>query len=165
MNYDRIETDALPRVCRAPDCVADPQPDSLYCARHARARTAQWFDHRLRQKRSAELRFQRRVAPNLRTNLYAIADGAVIKFGMAAKPPARLKDLQVSHARELNLLGWAACDRQLERDVHEFCREHRVRGEWFRREGRAVIVERLVVRGDTPGLYALIGRELPAALF
>ncbi len=67
--------------------------------------------------------------------IYAIRrpDTQEIKIGWTADPVARLRNLQVAHARPLELAVAYAVDlpSNLERQLHaQFC-AHRLRGEWY----------------------------------
>lgn len=155
----------LPGLCNAGGCLKDPAPGQRYCWQHLRSRDVQAQELRDRE-RAAQARRLQRVAPSLKAQLYVIgvAESDLMKFGVSSKPQARLGDLQVANPLPLVLIAHVGCDRQLEKDVHEYCAEQRVRGEWFRRAGRAAIVERLVIENDAISIYDLIGRKPPWSL-
>lgn len=54
-----------------------------------------------------------------------------IKVGISKNPPARLSDLQTSHARRLRLLAIIPGDYKTEAALHELFRNARLSGEWF----------------------------------
>lgn len=161
-----LETDYLPSLCEANGCTADPAPGTRFCRFHLRSRSLQAEQHRHMQRKAFSFRVKR-VAPLLGTKLYAIgiAESPVIKFGISHDPRSRMGDLQVSQPLTLHMVGFVGCDRQLERDVHLYCAEHRVRGEWFRIEGRAKAIVQLIVAGDPLSIYSLVGRDPPTAIF
>lgn len=163
---DNPASDYLPDLCAAPGCLADPVRGGRYCRRHLRSREIQAKQHQERQLQSLLSRIKR-ITPDIRTKLYAIeiVGSDAVKFGMSANPIARMYDLQISHPVPLSLLGHVGCDRQLEKDVHLFCAEHHIRGEWFRQEGRARSIIDLIVAGDPLPIYELVGRSPPSAIF
>jgi DNA-binding XRE family transcriptional regulator len=74
--------------------------------------------------------------------VYAIADtNGAVKIGYAADPIARVAGLATGHPGVLTLLGMAVGTEAHEAECHRLFRAHRIRGEWFRREG---IVETFV---------------------
>lgn len=106
--------------------------------------------------------YQAREGP---LQLYAIFDGEALKFGVAKDPEWRLSQFQTGNSRELLLLGSTLADRKLEREVHRYCKDQRIRrSEWFVREGRAIEIEVLIVRGDHRPIFGLMGREVPEKL-
>ena len=163
---DKPAIDYLPDLCAADGCLADPAPGGRYCRRHLRSRQIQAQQHQQRQDDAVQARI-RRVSRDLGVKLYAIeiVGTPVVKFGMSRNPTSRMMDLQVSHPVPLHLLGHVGCDRRLEKDVHLYCAQHHVRGEWFRQEGRATEVIGLIKSGDPISIYKLIGRDPPSTIF
>lgn len=159
---EALDSSFLPSLCAADGCLADPAPAQRYCWRHLKSREVQARDIRARQQAAVDRRL-RKVERNFRWHLYAIEVEAsdLVKFGVSARPTDRLAALQTSNPMPLRMVGHVGCHKELERYVHEFCVEHRVRGEWFRRTGRVAIVERMIVDGDTIGIYDLIGVKPP----
>ena len=70
-------------------------------------------------------------------NLYAITDGTYVKLGYSSNIPARIKAMQTGHPEPLTLswkyyTGTTESEaKRLETKLHRFCRNHKVRGEWF----------------------------------
>lgn len=67
--------------------------------------------------------------------VYAIECGDAVKIGYARDPVRRLSELNVGSANTHRLLGYAVGTKQHERELHQLCFPHRIRGEWFRKEG------------------------------
>jgi hypothetical protein len=155
----------LPSLCNANGCLKDPAPGRRYCWQHLRSREVKSSELREREKASQARRLNR-VAPSLRVKMYAVGVVAsdLIKFGVSVNPEKRLNGLQTANPLPLELIAYVGCDRDLEADVHQFCSEQRVRGEWFRRAGRAALVERLIIEGNPIAIYDLIGRKPPWSL-
>lgn len=72
-------------------------------------------------------------APSADVNTYFITDGDAIKIGAATNVAARLASLQTSHPKPLSVVGVVIGGD--ERSFHETFAKHRIRGEWFGREG------------------------------
>lgn len=150
--------DVLPRVCIGDGCLAEPAPGNDFCFRCIRSKNRPVRDYHAKIENNAE-RLARRLAARLRPRLYAVAFDQNVKFGITTDVRSRLSQLQTSTPIELKLLGHVGCDRQLERDVHVLCAAQAVRGEWFRREGTALEVERLIVADNVLAIYRMVGRE------
>ena len=72
--------------------------------------------------------------------LYAIVGGVNVKLGVSVKPKERLKALQTGNGENLKIY-WTyhvgKCRQQAysqEKKLHRFCKDYRVRGEWFTNE-------------------------------
>ena len=67
--------------------------------------------------------------------LYAIqaTDGGPVKFGRAANPQGRMASMASGNPKELRLVASCATTEDVasERAIHELCKPHRIRGEWF----------------------------------
>jgi hypothetical protein len=155
----------LPSLCNANGCLKDPAPGKRYCWQHLRSRAVQATELREREQ-AAKARRLSRVAPSLRVKLYAIGiTGAdLLKFGVSVAPVKRLNALQTANPLPLELIAHVGCDRNLEGDVHQYCAAQHVRGEWFKRAGRAAVVERLIIENNPLAIYDLIGRKPPWSL-
>jgi hypothetical protein len=64
--------------------------------------------------------------------IYFITDGEAIKVGSAICVESRCRELQVSHYRELRIIGKLRGTRKQERALHMRWGRFRIRGEWFR---------------------------------
>lgn len=64
---------------------------------------------------------------------FIAAQSGPIKIGMAANPKARLAGLQTSHHERLELLATCRGGANQERLYHYQFKEHRLKGEWFKR--------------------------------
>lgn len=58
------------------------------------------------------------------------SDGPV-KIGWSLHPEARMADLQTSTPRKLVMLATIRGGRELEQKIHDYFKDHRIRGEWF----------------------------------
>lgn len=70
--------------------------------------------------------------------LYAISDGEIIKLGYTSDIKSRIKSLQTSNSKYL-FLAWkyyvGRCVKKAriaECKLHRRCRDHKIRGEWFK---------------------------------
>lgn len=77
--------------------------------------------------------------------VYVISDGSNIKIGMSNNVEARLKNLQTSNSSEL-LVVWkyytGRCSKEaakVEKMLHRACKEHHIRGEWFKMDGLPIV--------------------------
>lgn len=95
--------------------------------------------------------------------LYAISDGAAVKFGVSNDVARRLASLQTCTPRKLELLASIYCSEEVERDVHSYLKSSRVSGEWFQWNAIAKAIVLLMKANDLVGLLDLMGIE-PAAL-
>lgn len=95
--------------------------------------------------------------------VYAISDGrGAVKIGYAADPIRRLSELSVGRADALRLLGMARGDKRHEAQCHHLLRAYRIKGEWFRHEGR---VSLLVDMLPAPGISRPIAARKVARRF
>jgi CHAD domain-containing protein len=69
--------------------------------------------------------------------LYAISDGVAVKLGFSYRPVLRMKEMQTSHQTQLSIL-WkyyvgttSSLAAKQEKKLHRFCKQYRIRGEWF----------------------------------
>lgn len=72
-------------------------------------------------------------------HIYFIKSPALnaIKIGFSAhNPMTRLSACQTGNADDLIMLGWCAGYESTERKYHEWLSDCRIRGEWFRLEGK-----------------------------
>jgi hypothetical protein len=61
----------------------------------------------------------------------------VVKIGFTSSSPfGRLCNLQTSHYLELQIVMVIEGDKEFEKKLHWKFSEYRIRGEWFRREGK-----------------------------
>lgn len=67
--------------------------------------------------------------------VYAIESGDAVKIGFSKDPISRLTELNIGAPGKHRLIGFARGDKCHEREIHEICRNQRIRGEWFRNEG------------------------------
>jgi len=76
-----------------------------------------------------------------------------VKIGKSRDPVSRINNLQTSSPTELRTLFILEGDR--EREMHTLFAEYRIRGEWFRVEGRLkqFIIEHLGTPQDGPPFY------------
>lgn len=80
--------------------------------------------------------------------IYVIAeagdDTGPVKIGVTTGPPShdtvkeRLSSIQCGNHRTLEVIAMARGEAELERLLHRRFRAHRLRGEWFRREGEVL---------------------------
>ena len=71
--------------------------------------------------------------------VYAIDDGqGCVKIGWAKDPVRRLREMNVSDAGRLTLIGSARGTRAHEAEAHALLKPWRARGEWFRKEGHVL---------------------------
>lgn len=81
---------------------------------------------------------------------------AFVKIGITARHDIslRLTGLQNGNPHKLIVLGTAHWPDSTERNIHRFLKAYRVRGEWFRMEGKALEVLAAIKIG-TEGMMAL----------
>ena len=71
--------------------------------------------------------------------VYAIDNGqGCVKIGWAKDPVRRLREMNVSDAGRLTLIGSAWGTRAHEAETHALLKHWRTRGEWFRKEGHVL---------------------------
>lgn len=86
---------------------------------------------------SRNLKTKRKAARESKYWLYAITDGQDVKLGFSSNVQKRLKSLQTSQASELVVLWKFYTGRgrktasNAEKCLHRFCKEFKIRGEWF----------------------------------
>lgn len=71
--------------------------------------------------------------------VYAIESGDAVKIGFAKDPVRRLSELNVGAPGTHRLVGFARGSKRHEAEIHEICQAHRIRGEWFRKEGYVLL--------------------------
>lgn len=71
--------------------------------------------------------------------VYAIESGDAVKIGFAKDPVRRLSELNVGAPGTHRLIGFARGGKHHEAEIHEICQAHRIRGEWFRKEGYVLV--------------------------
>jgi len=65
--------------------------------------------------------------------IYFIRAGDAVKIGFTrGDPRKRVAALQTGNAEHLRLLTYLAGHSDMEVELHDVLREHRIRGEWFR---------------------------------
>jgi hypothetical protein len=65
-------------------------------------------------------------------SVYFISSGDAVKIGVAKNPEARLRDLQVGNANQLEILATiSGAGRHEEDSLHKLFEPFRLRGEWF----------------------------------
>lgn len=69
--------------------------------------------------------------------IYAITCGDFVKIGYSANPKSRLTKINSDNIFQCRLVGFYEGDREEERAVHLYLREHRYLKEWYRIEGLA----------------------------
>jgi DNA-binding transcriptional regulator YdaS (Cro superfamily) len=67
--------------------------------------------------------------------VYAIDGGDAVKIGWATNPVRRLSELNVGSPRRHTLIGFKVATKFDERRIHSECSQHRIRGEWFLKDG------------------------------
>lgn len=80
--------------------------------------------------------------------LYAISNGEELKLGFSKNPKQRLLDLQTATTKKLSLI-WqyplgpcqAIQAQIIEKRLHELCKAHRIRGEWFHKGAENLLHE------------------------
>ena len=84
------------------------------------------------------------------SHVYIIAESKIspVKIGVAGSLNGRLRELQIGNPRRLRLLysievGGHRRARRVESMVHALCAEHRIRGEWFKREAVKIAIHYL----------------------
>jgi hypothetical protein len=70
------------------------------------------------------------------TQIYVLGFAQYIKIGWTSNLERRLRDIEQGLPEVPTLLGTLAGTRRVERSLHIKFEEYRIRGEWFRREGR-----------------------------
>jgi hypothetical protein len=75
--------------------------------------------------------------------VYFISDGTAIKIGVSTDPSRRVKGLQTSHHRQLQVLATIPGGYEKEAELHGIFASTRLAGEWFE---------------DTPELRAYISQ-------
>jgi len=144
-------------ICAGDGCLGEAAPGGMFCYRCIRSKAKPVRDYKAKVEENTEAMLLLRQA-RLRPRLYAVASGQAVKFGITTNIKSRASDLQVAHPEPLVWIGHIGCDRQLERDVHALCSAERMRGEWFRREGTALVVEHYIAKKDSLAVYRLVGR-------
>jgi hypothetical protein len=76
--------------------------------------------------------------------IYAIECGDAIKIGRSWHPAARMKSLQSFCPLPFRLIGMIEGTHVEERELHSLCKNARIRGEWFRKEGAVLEFLRLI---------------------
>jgi len=75
--------------------------------------------------------------PAKKHNLYAVSNGEHVKLGISTNIGKRIKSMQTSSAKELNLVWRFYVGKnkkiayQYEKKLHKLCKKHKVKGEWF----------------------------------
>jgi hypothetical protein len=149
------DTHFLPSICEAAGCLQDAAPGNRFCWKHIRSRVIAIKTQAERQKHSV-VDMVARKQRMMRSKVYAVACGDAVKFGVAVDPKSRFSGLQTGSPFRLELLGAIGCERRIEKDIHAYCADHHLRGEWYRREGRASDIVRLIVSEDVVRLYELV---------
>jgi hypothetical protein len=67
-------------------------------------------------------------------------DRQAVKIGIARYPWARICELRIGSPVPLDLLAHVPGDARDERDLHEYFRESRMHGEWFRRTSELIFL-------------------------
>lgn len=92
--------------------------------------------------------------PEGRVYFIAPYDGGPVKVGWSIEPLKRLKDLQVSHWMELELLGCIPGKRKLEEEIQSELNYAHIRGEWFEREAAEAWLEEWQ---ESPNVWGALG--------
>ena len=83
--------------------------------------------------------------------VYAIDDGqGCVKIGWAKDPVRRLREMNVSDAGRLTLIGSARGTRAHEAEAHALLKPWRARGEWFRKEGHVLTFLNMLPKPSGP---------------
>ena len=80
----------------------------------------------------------------------------LVKIGVSDNPEKRLHSLQTSNPTDLRLLGYCMGSYAIEQALHLVLDEYRVRGEWFRNEGKCAQAVKAVSRGDFEAVGELL---------
>lgn len=99
------------------------------------------------------------------TNIYLVLDArsSAVKIGIAVDVKRRLNSLQHANPNQLELVDWAPGTYALERFLHGWLSEHRIRGEWFTLHHEVLIVCELICSaGDMRRLMDDLDREAAA---
>lgn len=85
----------------------------------------------------------------------------VVKIGFAKNVARRLKEVQLGFPFDLVIAGYFRGDVKLERAIHRWAHEDRIRrgGEWFRMGDRVKELMQALKYGKTEGVLQLIGGE------
>jgi hypothetical protein len=130
--------------CANPSCTRIPAPGSEFC--YGCRRT---YTRRINAQHEATAK------------LYAVEGASLVKIGITAgEITRRMFALQTGSPVRLKLLGFVDCSPALESAVHGVLRTFNSHGEWFKREGRALEVESMIVQKDVAGLYRIVGWRL-----
>lgn len=93
--------------------------------------------HKLVNHSKLQKKAARKANKEVKYWLYAITDGQDIKLGFSSNVNKRLKNLQTSQAGDLVVL-WKyytgkgrGCALAAEKCLHRYCKEFKIRGEWF----------------------------------
>ncbi len=147
----------MPRHCSIKNCIKFEYQDSL-CERHHLRRVASQPTASIHSIKNYEA-FCRSsgIRPNasLPEFVYVIerpSPPPAIKFGVSNNPTDRHKNLQVGCPDELILRGQTLGSYDLEYKIHQTLSGYRMRGEWFRYEGRCVEIAEAIISGDTKRL-------------
>lgn len=90
--------------------------------------------------------------PHEEGRVYAIDDGqGCVKLGWTKDPVRRLREMNVSDAGRLTLIGSASGTRTHEAKLHALLKPWRERGEWFRKEGAVLAFLEMLPKYDPPG--------------
>lgn len=82
--------------------------------------------------------------------------GDAVKIGKTLDLKSRMLELQVSNHCELEVLAKPNLPQAVEKLLHEFLAEHRIRGEWFKKCDAVMAVIEAAKNGDD-ALYDHIG--------
>jgi len=82
----------------------------------------------------------------------------VIKFGRTKRLARRLTELSREYPNELKLLGSVSGGNALEQMIHGSLDKHRLFGEWYRYEGWAKTVARLICMDRLDLLYKYLDK-------
>jgi len=78
-------------------------------------------------------------------SLYAIGDGEAVKLGVSVNIRGRMRTLQTGHPKKLKTLWeyYAGKDKgvayKAEKQLHRYCKKHKIRGEWFHPDCMVVV--------------------------
>lgn len=152
-------------LCASSQCLNWSAPHSAFCFICLRLPGKQQARDRellgkLRKERLARDAANKNLGSH--SHIYAVdCEGEAVKFGIARRPLSRLAGLQVSHFKELKLLGVLRAPKACEILIHDFLAEERIRGEWFRySEGTNRVID-LIRSKNVDGLKSLIGFSEP----
>lgn len=82
--------------------------------------------------------------------VYAVLceESSAVKIGVSDDPERRVSRLQCANPHDLILLGYVDGGHDLERKIHKYLADYRMRGEWFRYEGDAKLISDAIVSGN-----------------